>query len=462
MRILLTNNTLAAHAGSELYIRDLAVELMRRGHQPVAYSTQLGAVAGELRAATIPVIDRLELLGEPPDIIHGQHHYETLSALLRFPGIPALYYCHGWLPWEEATLLHPNIHHYVAVDELCRERLIAEGGIDPERIEVILNFFDERLFPPRTPLPRKPKLALIFSNDFREGAELNILKQACARHGIELHVRGLHNGNPTARPGSVVAAYDIVFAKARSAIEAMAVGAAVVLCSPGRLGPMVTSGNFAPLRQWNFGIRTLDRPLDVDLVAAELGKYDSADAGRVSQLTRDACELQPAVDRILDLYQRVIVAARHEPADSSRVSASAARYLERWAPVYKNHFGIMADRDLWYDRCRAAEQALTEREHSLSSAASAAESALAEQRRLREDAERQAGHMRDLLSCRDADVARLSRELASMRASATWRWTQGILQSSPVQLLLGGLIRSVARHRLPVGSPTAVTPRGDE
>ena len=30
---------------------------------------------------------------------------------------------------------------------------------------------------------------------------------------------------------------------------------------------MVTSENFASLRQWNFGIRTLDRPLDVDLVA---------------------------------------------------------------------------------------------------------------------------------------------------------------------------------------------------
>ena len=186
-----------------------------------------------------------------------------------------------------------HIHYYVAVDELCRERLIAEGGIDPGRIEVILNFFDARLFPPRTPLPRKPKLALVFNNDFREGAELNILREACARYGVELHVRGLGNGNPTARPGDLFAAYDIVFAKARSAIEALAVGAAVVLCAPGRLGPMVTSGNFAALRQWNFGIRTLDRPLDVDLVAKEFGKYDSADAARVSQLTREACELQP-------------------------------------------------------------------------------------------------------------------------------------------------------------------------
>ena len=35
--------------------------------------------------------------------------------------------------------------------------------------------------------------------------------------------------------------YDLVFAKARCALEAMAVGAAVVLCDTHGLGPMVTS-----------------------------------------------------------------------------------------------------------------------------------------------------------------------------------------------------------------------------
>ena len=49
MRVLLTNNTLAQRGGSELYVRDVAIELMRRGHQPVAYSTLLGEVAEEFR-----------------------------------------------------------------------------------------------------------------------------------------------------------------------------------------------------------------------------------------------------------------------------------------------------------------------------------------------------------------------------------------------------------------------------
>ena len=37
--------------------------------------------------------------------------------------------------------------------------------------------------------------------------------------------------------------YDIVFAKARAAIEAMAVGAAVIVCDFDGVGPMVSTEN---------------------------------------------------------------------------------------------------------------------------------------------------------------------------------------------------------------------------
>ena len=73
LRVLLTNNTLALRAGSELYLRDVALALLARGHTPIAYSPTLGEMADDLRRATIPVIDDLRHLGEPPDVIHGQH-----------------------------------------------------------------------------------------------------------------------------------------------------------------------------------------------------------------------------------------------------------------------------------------------------------------------------------------------------------------------------------------------------
>src|SRR2546429_10010020 len=130
MRVLITNNTLALRAGSELYVRDVALGLLKRGHTPIAYSTELGEVAQELRTKTIPVVDNLDALSVPPDVIHGHHHLDTMTAMLRFPGVPAVYFCHGWLPWEENPPRFPRILCYVAVDHLCRDRLLFEHGID--------------------------------------------------------------------------------------------------------------------------------------------------------------------------------------------------------------------------------------------------------------------------------------------------------------------------------------------
>src|SRR5688500_1599792 len=77
--VLLTNNALGVRGGSEMYVRDVALALLRRGHRPVAFSLVLGDVAAELRRATIPVVDDLTRLGEAPDVIHGHHHLETRS-----------------------------------------------------------------------------------------------------------------------------------------------------------------------------------------------------------------------------------------------------------------------------------------------------------------------------------------------------------------------------------------------
>ena len=108
LRILVTNTWLDARAGSELYVRDLATALLARGHTPIVYSPVLGEVAREIRAATIPVVDDLGALGAPPDVIHGHHLLETMTALLRFPGVPAVSVCHGWLPWQEAPPWFPR------------------------------------------------------------------------------------------------------------------------------------------------------------------------------------------------------------------------------------------------------------------------------------------------------------------------------------------------------------------
>src|SRR5258708_23860059 len=95
LRVLITNNTLAVRAGTELYVRDTAMELLKRGHSPIAYSTILGEVARELQAAKIPVVDDLNDLAVVPDLIHGQQHMELMTALLHFPRVPAIQFIHN-------------------------------------------------------------------------------------------------------------------------------------------------------------------------------------------------------------------------------------------------------------------------------------------------------------------------------------------------------------------------------
>jgi hypothetical protein len=190
LRILITNHFLRGRTGSELYVCELATSLLKRGHTPIVYSPQLGQTARELRDVTVPVVDNLDAIASPPDLIHGQHHIETMTALLRFPDTPAVYFCHGWLPWEETPPKHPRILRYVAVDDTCRDRLICESAVEEQRVSVILNSVDLNEFVPRAPLPAKPARALVFSNGASEATHLRAVREACRRSQLSLDVIG--------------------------------------------------------------------------------------------------------------------------------------------------------------------------------------------------------------------------------------------------------------------------------
>jgi hypothetical protein len=328
LKVLLTNNALATRTGSELYVRDLALGLLKRGHTPVAYTTRAGELGRELRRATIPVVEDLNRLGSLPDLIHGQHHAETMTALLHFPFVPALFFCHGWVPPEEAPPVFPRILRYVAVDDTCRDRVVCEHGISEERVRVILNFVDLERFAPRGPLPPRPLRALVFSNYASETTHLAAAREACARSGLELDVLGSDSGQPCDEPEKVLGRYDLVFAKGRCALEALAVGASVVLCDADGTGPLVTCAELARLRRLNFGVRTLRREVSAGTLAAEIARYDANDAAEVSQRIRASAGCEGALDEIVSLYEEVLAEHRNaQPRDAAAEGRAAADYL---------------------------------------------------------------------------------------------------------------------------------------
>lgn len=327
LRVLITNHTLAERTGTELYVRDLALGLLARGHTPIVFTTRVGKLGRELRAATVPVIDDLHKVSAAPQVIHGQHHAETMTALLHFTETPAVFFCHGWLPQPETPPHHPRILRYVAVDDTCRDRLVCESGVPEDRTRVVLNPIDLARFRPRGPLPLKPLRALVFSNSIPE--YVSVVREACARAGVTLDVAGAEMGGFIEEPEKMLGQYDLVFAKARCALEALAVGTAVVLCDAAGAGPLVTSEEVARLRRLNFGVRTLRSELRADALAREIARYDATDAAEASRRVRALAGEEETTDAIVALYREVIDEFKDAPRDPQAESRAAADYL-RW------------------------------------------------------------------------------------------------------------------------------------
>ena len=220
------------------------------------------------------------------------------------------------------------------------DRLGFESGIPDDHVSVILNPVDPEQFGSRAALPATPARALVFSNGAKESPHLAAVREACRRTGLSLDVVGADAGNVTARPQDMLGQYDIVFAKARCALEAMAVGSAVVLCDVQGAGPMVTSGELDRLRRFNLGIRTLREKVAADVLEKEIARYDPRDAATVSQRIRPTAGRDAAIDQIIELYQEVVRefaggATRDQDAEA-RAEAAYLRDLDRHFEAERN------------------------------------------------------------------------------------------------------------------------------
>lgn len=333
MRILITNLTLASRSGTEVYVRDLALSLLRRGHDPVVYTTMPGTVAEELRSCGVAVVGDLSRIAPAPDVIHGHHTIETLTAMLHFPATPALFVCHSWIAWFDAPPDHRHVHAFGAVSVACRDRLVHQHGIPEDRVRLILNAVDLERFRPRGPLPFRPRRAVVFSSSAHNGAYLQAVQEACDRSGLKLEFIGAGmqgRGEVTERPERELGTYDLVFAKGKCALEAMAVGTAVVVCDAVGLGKMVTTGNLERLRVLNFGFSAMDREVTADAIIREIDGYDSQDAAAVSRLVRASACLEDQVDTLLAVYDEVIAAhaqCTRQPEDGESAAAALLRTL---------------------------------------------------------------------------------------------------------------------------------------
>ncbi len=362
--IILTNWMLAGRSGMELYIRDLALGLKERGWRPVIFSLQTGALADELRAAGVPVVSRMQELPQDAALVHGHHNFMTVIALLVCSRARGLFVSHASLFWQEEPPVFPRIVAWVGVDDPCRERIAADLRMPLQEVRFIGNSVDLARFRPRAPLPQKPQRALLFSNYAAEHTFLPVVRDACRQAGLELDVIGSGVLHQVADPERVLGNYDVVFAKARCAMEALATGCATVLCGPEGVGPLVTRANFDRLRRDNFGRRCLALPMSVESLVAGLRDYDAGDAADTMRHARVELDLARTLDQWVALYEELL--ARPAPAsDASDEARAAAGMIGKMAaPLFRLFELEDANRFLQVQAATASAKAAQGLEHA--------------------------------------------------------------------------------------------------
>lgn len=326
-RVIFSNYGLASRAGTECFLFDITRALQRRGTECGIFSPRLGPLAEEFRAEGITVWDTPDKIDWEPDFLHCHHIAEAMRLLRRFPNTPAIFMVHEpWL-WQGLAPLTPQIQRYVAVDQLCRERLALDTSLAEASIPIVPNGVDLKRFLPRPPLPDKPQRALIFTSGTEHNKHLELAKTACHMLGIPLDEAGPAAGKPVEHPEKILPQYDLVFAKARCALEALSVGCAVVLLGSEGLGEIVTANRFDYLRSMNFGMGVLQSPLDIDLLVREIQLYDHKDATLVSQRIRTECSLDFTVSALEKVYQEVVTMPDSWIGEHSTVSLKAAAHV---------------------------------------------------------------------------------------------------------------------------------------
>lgn len=304
-KILFSNISLLSRSGSETFLWDLARGLQARGWECGIYTPRTGAFADEFRRLNIPVWRNLDEITMEPDVLHCQHTLESLALREKFPDTPALFMVHGSASWHDTTPGGRRWSALVAVDDVCKERIMRETGLSADQIHVVYNSVDTSRFLPRDPLPEAPSKAAIFTSYAVNDSHVKTVRELCARLDIALDELGPAAGRPVVEPELWLPKYDLVFGKARCALEAMATGSAVILIGAEGVGEMVTPENFSEFRKRNFGHSLLRPGMDQCFLEEQVKRYTSSGARQVQEMVRRTCCLDGMVEAFDQLYRKL-------------------------------------------------------------------------------------------------------------------------------------------------------------
>jgi glycosyltransferase involved in cell wall biosynthesis len=325
MNILMTNHRLHSRGGSEVFTSEVARALAAKGNNVCVFTTVSGGIGSELEGAGIPIVADPALCPFQPDIIHGQHHVETMTALASWPSVPVVHFAHGLEAWEEQRPKHPRIQRYIAMSPRLAEWIALDVGQPLEAIAVVKNFIDEKRFKTVRDPALKTGKALVYINSMKSGSAAHAaLQAACADVGLTLDARGIDFGEVVADAEALLPNYDLVFASGKSAIEAMACGCTVIPISKDKFRERIHPGNVEAVSEFNFCTDANDPDIQHGPVADELRRVQWSDAAGVCEFIRSRFTLDRAADQLLKIYETAVHDFRMKPSQPAPEASEKA------------------------------------------------------------------------------------------------------------------------------------------
>lgn len=271
MRFVLATNHLGL-GGSESYLFTVAEQLERLGHEAKIFAAERGAGVAAARERAIALCEE----GEDPagfDAALVQDAAVSYELAERLPALPQLFVAHSEsFDLQAPPQLGEAVRGVVALNDRVAARMRSFAVERP--VARLRQPIDTERFTPQTPLPERPRRALLLSNA-PHADRLGMIESACAEAGVELARLGGRDGQAT-DPREALHGTEIVIGYGRSILEAMACGRAAYVYDWNGGEGWVTPETYPRLEADGFAGRTGATVIDTATMAADLRAYAAA------------------------------------------------------------------------------------------------------------------------------------------------------------------------------------------
>lgn len=271
MRFVLGNRLMVEVGGTEVHLVTVAEHLQRLGHEAVIYSPELGPYTDYARRRGLAVVSAPPELPAECDVVLSQDTLVAHDLAARYPrALHAFRICGDVFDFQ----LPPQREGVVDLVMVLSDRYarLAEGCAAKAPVVRLRIPVDVALRTPVGAIRNRPRRAVMLGN---YGYRFDWVRSVWGEHGVEVERVGAANGaRPSYDVATALAGADIVVAKSRAALEAMACGRAVYVYDVFGGDGWVTPSVYPTLEADHFAGLATSRVIGPAELAHDLAEYD--------------------------------------------------------------------------------------------------------------------------------------------------------------------------------------------